>query len=126
VDVARRLREAYAREFRVDGVLRREIGQRFRQERRALEGLRARQPAGSLLAAGAAALGHRSTASGERVAELRRRAEEGLLEVPLSNLAESLAHMRVNRMLRWDQRRHEVVLYDFLTRIWESRLARGT
>jgi hypothetical protein len=33
--------------------------------------------------------------------------------------------MHVNRVLRSDQRVHELVIYDFLARTYESREARG-
>ena len=33
--------------------------------------------------------------------------------------------MHVNRLLRSAQRAHEMVLYDFLTRLYESKLARS-
>ena len=40
-------------------------------------------------------------------------------------LSPSYIHMHVNRLLRSVQRAHEVVLYDFLTRLYESQIARS-
>jgi thiopeptide-type bacteriocin biosynthesis protein len=53
----------------------------------------------------------------------------GRLSVPLSELAASHVHMHVNRLLRSAHRAHELVIYDFLARLYRSRAerdARGT
>ena len=47
------------------------------------------------------------------------------LTVPLMSLARSYLHMHVNRMLRSSQNVHEFVIYDFLAREYESRIARA-
>jgi hypothetical protein len=56
-------------------------------------------------------------------AALREREEAGQLVV--ADLALSFAHMHVNRLLRSAQRRQELVLYEFLDRLYESRAARA-
>ena len=49
----------------------------------------------------------------------------GALTVSLSELAPSYIHMHVNRLIRSAQRAHELVLYDLLARLYESKLARA-
>ena len=45
--------------------------------------------------------------------------------MPLAELAPSYLHMHANRLLRSAQRAQELVLYDFLARLEESRAARS-
>ena len=56
-------------------------------------------------------------------AELRALEQPGRLTTPVSDLAGSYLHMHANRLLRSSQRAQEMVLYDFLARLIESRLA---
>ena len=58
-------------------------------------------------------------------AELRARAAAGRLNQSLADLAPSFIHMHVNRMIRSAARAHELVLYDFLFQLHESRAARA-
>ena len=46
-------------------------------------------------------------------------------EVAAGELALTFLHMFTNRLLRSEGRAHEVVLYDFLSRLHQSRAARG-
>ena len=59
------------------------------------------------------------------VAELRAAEQRGALTVSLAELAPSYIHMHVNRLIRSAQRAHELVLYDLLVRLYESRVARA-
>jgi hypothetical protein len=54
---------------------------------------------------------------------LRALADAGRLSVDLSELAMSLAHMHVNRMLRSAPRAQELVLYELLDRAYSSQAA---
>ena len=56
------------------------------------------------------------------LAELRRTARLGRLEM---DFAGSLLHMHANRILRSNARAQELVLYDFLARLYESQAARA-
>jgi len=46
------------------------------------------------------------------------------LEVDFTELISSFIHMMVNRLFRSRQRIHELVLYDFLSRFYKSKIAR--
>jgi thiopeptide-type bacteriocin biosynthesis protein len=110
--LAKRRREAFLRELRADGRTKGRIGQRFRRERDALESL--------IAEAGGEAFARRSERLRSLVDELRA----ARLTVSVDKLAESFVHMHVNRMLRCAHREQELVLWDFLARLYRSRLAR--
>jgi thiopeptide-type bacteriocin biosynthesis protein len=116
--LARAMRDGYAHEVSADALLKRQIGERYRTERKALEPLI--DPA----AGPDPALARRSEASAPLVARLRALRDAGRLTVTFEDLAGSLAHMHVNRLLRSAQRAHEMVIYDLLDRLYMARAAR--
>ncbi|MDQ3952771.1 MAG: lantibiotic dehydratase, partial [Actinomycetota bacterium] len=113
--VARRMRDGYATEFAADALLKRQIGERYRSERQRLE---------PLIGDGLDVWRTRSEVVRPLGARLRSLDAEGRLTTPLHDLAASLAHMHVNRLLRSSQRAHEMVLYDLLDRLYVARAAR--
>lgn len=123
--VARHMRDGYATEFAADAILKRQIGDRYRTERKSLEPLI--DPAASAegaLGHALAVLTHRSEAMRPFVERLRELAGNGRLSTPVEDLTASLGHMHVNRLLRSAQRAHEMVLYDLLDRLYVARAAR--
>jgi thiopeptide-type bacteriocin biosynthesis protein len=121
----RKVRTALANEFRADANLKSQIGDRFRKERKDLEALLTPgHDAESNLSSGFEILRHRSTRLVPLVAELKMCAQAGQLTMPLTELAPSYIHMHANRLLRSAHRAHELVLYDFLARLYDSRVAR--
>ncbi|QSQ18947.1 lantibiotic dehydratase [Pyxidicoccus parkwayensis] len=119
------LREAHGKEFQVDGAFERQLGERFRAHRRELEALLWNPPSPeSPLAPGLAVLRRRSERNAPLMERLKALSLEGMLGQPLPHVAASLAHMHANRMLRSAARAQELVLYDFLHRLYESRVAR--
>ncbi|HEX9942701.1 MAG TPA: lantibiotic dehydratase [Thermoanaerobaculia bacterium] len=123
--VMRLLREGYTREFGGGKSLRVQLDQRFRQEGRSLMPLL--DPSGdeaSELAPALTVLRQRSERLAPLVAELRELERAGRLNQPLADLAPSYVHMHVNRMIRSAPRAHELVLYDFLHQLYESKAAR--
>ncbi len=117
--VVKQMRESYGQEFRVDGSFERQLGAKYRKERRELESLP------SELAPGLAILNERSSRIAPIASALKELEAEGRLTVPIAVLASSYLHMHANRFLRSAARAHELVFYDFLTRTYESRLARS-
>jgi thiopeptide-type bacteriocin biosynthesis protein len=119
-------RESYARELGVDAAYRRRLDEKWASERKAVDAVLDRaQDKASALAPGLAALGRRSKAIEPVVEELRAAERAGRLSVALPQLAGSYAHMHANRVLRSAQRTQELVIYDFLNRVYASRIARG-
>jgi thiopeptide-type bacteriocin biosynthesis protein len=120
----------YGAEFHVDGNFRRAVSRRFRRERPALERLlaavggleRATSPEERAVVE---ALERRSARVGPIAAELDQLAAAGRLAVSKVDLAASLAHMHANRLLRAAPREQELVIYEFLARLWAARAARN-
>ena len=50
--------------------------------------------------------------------------ENNLLDVDFSNLITSYIHMMLNRLFRTNQRKYELVIYDFLYRYYYSQITR--
>ncbi len=123
--IARRARHGYGSEFGADGDFQHEVSRRYRNERASVETLLdpPRDPP-TELAASIQALNQRSMALAPVAQELRAAAEAGRLCVEIPELAMSLAHMHVNRMLRSAQRAQELVLYELLARAYSSQAAR--
>jgi lantibiotic biosynthesis protein len=125
LDVARRAQDGYGREFGAVGDFQRQVSRRYRDERASVELLLdpERDPPAEL-AASVRALRQRSVTLAPVGSELRALADAGQLSVELPELAMSLAHMHVNRMLRSAQRAQELVLYELLGRAYSSQAAR--
>lgn len=122
-EIARRCRHGYGREFAAGGGFQHAISARFRRERPRLELLFSPDASSVPEAAGCIrALDYRSAAiagAAERIL-----AAVGGDAARLAELAVSLAHMHVNRLLRSAQRAQELVLYEMLDRLYASRAAR--
>ncbi|MBV9761441.1 MAG: lantibiotic dehydratase [Acidobacteriaceae bacterium] len=117
------LEDHYSREFHVSAQERQSVGERFRSLRPSLQTLLDPSKPGELDFA-RKAFDRRSIRTREVAATLRALSEAGRLNAPIENLLRSYVHMHVNRMLRSDWRQHEVVLYNFLFRLYDGRLAR--
>ncbi len=119
-------RDMLGREFNADTPFWGRIGDRFAAERASLDLLFARDPArdtGHDLEPGFELLAQRDAKIRELAGELRRRDEAG--ELKIVDMAWSLVHMHANRLLHASQRAQELVLYDFLRRLHQSRKARA-
>jgi thiopeptide-type bacteriocin biosynthesis protein len=116
----------FSREFGLQGnPTSHQLGVRFRQERRLLETLFCPgQPPEGHLALGLAALAERSRRISPWLRSMGALEESGKLTTTLEDLLGSMIHMSVNRLLMSSQRAQEMILYDFLVRIYASRLAR--
>jgi thiopeptide-type bacteriocin biosynthesis protein len=115
-----RLRASFASEFRAEGLLEKQLGDKFRKERLALEALLdPANDAESPLEPGFEFLKARS----QRVRQIAAGLHAAQLPVP--ELAGSYLHMHANRMLRSAARAQELVIYDFLERLYKGRAARA-
>jgi thiopeptide-type bacteriocin biosynthesis protein len=105
--------------------LRQQLSVKFREIRSSLEGLLDRSKDGtSDFGPGLEVLAERSSRLAAPIAALRGLAEQGRLAERLDTMAGSCIHMHLNRVLRDSPNAHETVIYDWLRRIYESRLAR--
>jgi lantibiotic biosynthesis protein len=116
-------REGLGREFRVTVDFERQLGDRFRVERKPLELLLdPSNDATSELAPGLELLRERSSRIRPIATTLRD--VESRLESPLHSIAADVLHMHANRLLRSSARAQELIMYDLLLRIYEGKLAR--
>jgi lantibiotic biosynthesis protein len=123
--VMKGLCESYYAEFDVRSPARKELGDRFRIERRRIQSLF--QPANDqepAMAIAREAFARRSVRVTIAVEKLNTLARNGHLAGDLSTLACSYVHMHVNRMIRSATRKHELMLYDFLSRVYDGEAAR--
>ncbi|HEX2164230.1 MAG TPA: lantibiotic dehydratase, partial [Thermoanaerobaculia bacterium] len=105
------MQAAFAREHRADAALKKRMSARLRREQAELDRLLdAGDDPGHPLAPALAAFVRRSAAAAPVVDELARGVAAGRVTRTLAELAPSLAHMTVNRLLRSDARAHELVL----------------
>lgn len=111
-DLAQSLREGFRKEFADSGALAVQMGARFRALRRDLESGFPQSPGAPL------------APELEGLSRLRSALDQGQLIQELAALAGSLSHMHLNRLLRSNQREHEWVILEFITRLYESTLAR--
>jgi thiopeptide-type bacteriocin biosynthesis protein len=125
-DWARGRRSAFAREFRADGRLNRQLGEKYRSERQGLAELRdLAYSEGGLEYPAVRALRRRTEGLAEIAGELRALEQTGRLGTTVPDLAASYAHMHVNRMLRSAHRFQELAVYDLLDRLYLAQSARG-
>jgi len=124
--VIEQARQAYAKEFRANEQFIGYLGDRFRQERKSLEALLdSARELENPLSPGLAVLRRRSECLSPIIAELKAAERRGRLSAPPQNLALSYLHMHANRLLRSAQRAQEVVIYDYLARLYQSQAARA-
>ena len=123
--IVSRARAGFGAEFRVNKAFEAQLSERFRRESRGLETLLwgAPQPE-EVWAPGLLALRRRGQTSRSGVERLREAAGAGRLTLSLEVLADSYLHLHANRMLPSEQRPQELILHDFLTRLYRSRRAR--
>lgn len=120
----RQAREDFAREFGAkNSPLEKQLGDRFRKERKVLETLFGGEGDPALVP-GLAILARRDAALAPLAAEMGRLSTEPGFTASKDDLIRSLIHMFVNRAQRSAQRMQEFVIYDFLERLYDSRLAR--
>jgi thiopeptide-type bacteriocin biosynthesis protein len=123
--------ERLSREFHRSGGLQQRLNERYRSERPGLESLLLGSPREEAAAEGAGltdrfpCFEHRSLAVQPIVAALREAERTGRLTKPLGWLTGGFVHLHANRMLRSAGRAQELVLYDFLSRLYESQAARA-
>ncbi|HWM84571.1 MAG TPA: lantibiotic dehydratase [Kofleriaceae bacterium] len=124
--ILERIAARWRAEFAVDAAAEEHLRSRFRRDRVRLEQLLGgAAPANPALRHGLAALDRRSPRSAAAGVELRDLAAAGALTAPPELLAESFLHMHAIRMSVRYSRRHELIVYELLRRLYRSQVARG-
>ena len=113
--------KAQEKSFSVGQEYRKQLSERFRKERPTLEKILSNPAEVSEFPASV----HSSLAQfAAKVQPIREQLEQARLANSLTELAGSYVHMHLNRIFRSTPNAQEMVLYDFLTRTYDSVLAR--
>ncbi len=121
--ILQRARDGFFKEFGGEKYLAIQLGEKFRKERKELSELIEFKD-GHPLSPGIDVFRQRSLSLKPLFNELRELEQAGRLTVSLHDFALSFLHMHANRLLRSAQRQQELVIYDLLTRHYDSLLAR--
>ncbi|MGB8475144.1 MAG: lantibiotic dehydratase [Candidatus Acidiferrum sp.] len=101
-----------------------ELSEKFRKERKSLEELlNPARDAKNPSLQGFDILRRRSEQIAPIIAELKACAQTGQLVVSFKDFVLSCAHMHANRLLRSAHREQELVIHDFLSRLYKSKAA---
>ena len=122
----RRTRKHWGERMHVNADVRHDLARKYR----AMQGdlvplLERRFDSTPPMAAVADVLEVRSRRQREIVTRLTALDQDQQLGVPLFILADSYAHMHLNRLFRAEPNLHEVVIYDFLVQLYARQLARA-
>jgi len=119
-------RNAFASEHQSDSTGRRSLGMRYLTERAAIERLVGGFGAGDAEFAPILSIVQtRSEAMIPAFADLHALDDTGDLETSWQDLIGSFLRMHINRLIRSGQHAHEIVLYDFLHRAYDSAATRS-
>ncbi len=124
--IVARLREQFAGVKSSDKHFKLQLGTKYRDLRSNIEQLL--DPAydvNSNCRSGILVLNDRSKRLGAIADELVELERQAKLSVSREALAASYVHMQINRLLRSAHRAHEIVIYDFLSRVYMSQLKSG-
>lgn len=122
--IIRRVRDSLGKEFGVDTLTKKKIGERFEKERRSLEELLFLDGSHPLAPAFAILL-RRSERNAKTIAEMNRLMASNRITLDKNELVPSFVHMFINRILRSSHRAQEAILYQLADRLYLSRKARG-
>ncbi len=111
------LKMAYAREFKSDKFLRKQLTNKYRESKSIIfQILKPNQDPDSKMAPLWQVLELQRKAAYQCITEIKTR-----LEMPLDNLLTSYIHMLVNRIFQRDQRKCELIIYDFLSQYYTTQ-----
>jgi thiopeptide-type bacteriocin biosynthesis protein len=120
-----KLKESFDKEFDADKALKEQLKIRLRENKKNIEEIMDYNMSDAhTLYPLVKLLKERTYRLAPVVAELEAHRRQGRLQVPAANLAASYIHMSLNRVFVSRPRVHELVIYDFLYRYYQSLLAR--
>jgi len=120
------LRNLFASEFHLSPLNKQKLGERFRHERASIQAMMRREPTEQkpIYDIAFQAFTRRSERIRPAIRRLRALQQNETLANDFFDIVASYVHMHVNRIIRSSPRGHELVLYDFLYRVYESDRAR--
>jgi thiopeptide-type bacteriocin biosynthesis protein len=124
INLLNTLQDSFGKEFNISKDFRRQFGQKYRVEKNRVEKILDKNSEQSdeytLLFK---PISEKSEASKTIIEKIKNKISE--TEIPtLNSLLSSYTHMMLNRLFRTQQRTHELVLYDYLFRYYNSLQAR--
>jgi thiopeptide-type bacteriocin biosynthesis protein len=112
------LKDNFAKEFHIEGNFKKQFSLNFRENRKEIEKIvRASKEEALLLPIFQKS--EKIKRITEKILEYERNKE---LQVSLNDLLCSHIHMMLNRFFRTQQRKHELVIYDYLYRYYDSEI----
>jgi len=125
LDLVERLRTGFGQEYGMNKYLNKQLDKKFRKDKQEIEKILNHEmdQKNELLP-----LIKLSISTSDKikplVAQIHQANENGKLNVPIPNLLSSYTHMFLNRFFKDKQRLHELVVYDYLWRVYRSQFAR--
>jgi thiopeptide-type bacteriocin biosynthesis protein len=117
------LKDAFAAEHNVDKPLTIQLNDRFREHKQAIEQIMNKEYEAKSDLFPLIEILYRKTANcsalAEKIIQLNKSNE---LEVPINEFISSLIHMMVNRIIKAEGRLHEMVIYNFTSRYYQSAI----
>jgi thiopeptide-type bacteriocin biosynthesis protein len=124
-DFIQNLSESYKREFKfTTHVYKRQLDNKYREHRKKIEEVLSRRDE-SFTPQYIDYLNERTEKMKLCIELLLLKNQENIPSIPLDSLMGSIIHMTMNRLFRSKNRLHEMVIYDFLHRYYESIIARN-
>lgn len=118
--------KAQEKSFGLQHAYRQQLSEKFRNERQVLENLLNPNPEGRDLPTPAQSALAQFTEQLKTIrSDLESAQKVGKLSKPIDELAGSYVHMHLNRMFRSAANAQEMMLYDFLVRTYDSKMAQG-
>jgi class I lanthipeptide synthase len=122
--IMERLRSSYEREFKVNSLLRKQLGDKFRTHRRAVETVFGQSQPGSVFDLANSTFNRRSVRVRNALAAIKSLPDDTRAQFNMQDQAVNYLHMHVNRLIRSAPRPHELALYDILFRVYDGQYAR--
>ena len=116
------LRDSYAKEYRGKKYLKRQAGQKYRQEVENVAAIIEADPEQDVLRPGLSALRSRSELLAPIIVRLLEYEQSGELTKSVTKIVPIYIHMHVNRIFHSSQRALEFLIYDFLARYYQSKI----
>jgi thiopeptide-type bacteriocin biosynthesis protein len=124
-DLLTGLKDLFAAEFKVDKPLTLQLNDRYRGHKQVVEQIMNKEyEAQSELYPLIEILYKKSAQCSVLAEKIIQLNENGKLEIPMNNFIESLIHMMVNRIIKSESRLHEMVIYNFISRYYQSAIVK--
>ncbi|MFB6454996.1 lantibiotic dehydratase [Chitinophaga sp. Hz27] len=119
------LKDVFATEFNVDKTIKLQLNDRYRNNKKRIDLIMNKElsPENDIYPL-IEILNNKSQAIQPLAEEILMLKESGRLKVSLPDLLSSYIHMILNRIIPSNPRKHEMVIYDFLSRYYQSAIAR--